>query len=128
MYILTNFRQTRSVEGYTLIGETRRIDLTPGALSIRPFSVRDNSVHNPQDENAVEHFRQVCKHYASKGELVNLSDFDVDGSGDPFGGEASEQAEEAPKQPRRRRAAKPKEPAEPPAEPTEASDTESDDA
>ena len=95
MYILSNFRQSNT-DGYTLIGETRRIDLTPGMLSVKPFGARGNDTdHTAYTGNAVGSFRQICQHYEGKGELVNLSDFDVAGSADPFA-ESEEETEEEP--------------------------------
>ena len=119
MYILSNFRQSNT-DGYTLIGETRRIDLTPGVLSVKPFGARGNdNDHTSYTENAVNSFREICQYYDQKGELVNVSDFDVAGSADPFT-ESEEEAEETepepepseeaepPKRTRTRRATKPK--------------------
>lgn len=99
MYILSNFRQS-SINGYTLIGERRRIDLTPGTLSVKPFGARSNDGdHTSRHDDAVDKFRQLCQYYENEGQLVNLSDLDVAGSADPFAeAEESSEEEEAPEQ------------------------------
>ena len=124
MYILSNFRQS-NIDGYTLVGERRRIDLTPGTLSVKPFGARTNDADlTAYADDAVDKFRQLCQYYENEGQLVNLSDFDVSGSADPFAEaeeapeqeEASEEEEEPepkpkpkPKSTRSRRTTKPKE-------------------